>query len=451
MGQIQSLGELFSLIRRHLLLILTVFVTGSVLAGVYAKTRPDVYESTAVIQVEASEIVRPGQTGGTGRPGDDVGVLLDTIERRLTTRDALLDLAQRQGVLVDVPLSDDQKVALLRQSIRFQPIFGLGSSAGQSTGLSALAITTGLSDPEQAARVSNDLAQTILDAWSEGQLSRTRTALDFYRAEEARLWSEITRLDDEVAAFKNLNPGSLPNQAAALNQELLRLDDQTRALDQRRLVAQASLDKLTQSGATRTTEQRQREELETELRQIGQEQAALSARVAQIQSDLARMPEVEKALDAYDRRRLQLEGQHTAVTARLAEAETAVRLADSQQSDRVAMLERALTPLYPVGSGGKKTVVAGAMASLLLGLGLAFLLDQLRPVVRTAAQMERQTGLRPVMVLPVVPTGRSASRKARRAEALRQKLGETIAETPRATLALGAGALLLFLVSAFFV
>jgi len=36
-------------------------------------------------------------------------------------------------------------------------------------------------------------------------------------------------------------------------------------------------------------------------------------------------------------------------------------------------------------------------------------------------------------------------------EALREKLAETIAETPRATLALGAGALLLFLVSAYLV
>lgn len=446
MGQIQSLGELYSLIRRHILMIVAIFVLGTLLAAVYAKTRPDVYESTAVIQVETSEVVRPGQ--GTAS-GGEAGVLLETIERRLTTRDALLELAARQGVLVGVPLSDDQKVALLRQSIRFQPIYGLaGPGGGSQNVLSALAITTGLSDPEQAARVSNDLAQTLLDGWTEAHLTRSRTALDFFRAEEARLWGELGRLDAEIAAFKSLNPNALPTQAAPLNQELLRLDDQSRALDQRRLTAQASLDRITQTGSTRTTEQRQKESLETEIAQVDQEQAALAARVAQIQSDLARMPEVEKALDAFDRRRQQLADQHSAVITRLAEAETAVRLADSQKSDRVMMLERALTPPYPVGSGGKKTVVAGAMASLMLGLALAFLLDHLRPVVRTAAQMERQTGLRPLLVLPVVATGRGARRRASRAEALRQKLGDTLAETPRATLALGAGAILLFLVSA---
>lgn len=446
MGQIQSLGELSSMIRRHFGMIVTVFVIGTLLAAVYAKTRPDVYESTAVIQVETSEVARPAQ--GSAGPGE-VGVLLDAIERRLTTRDALLDLAARQGVLVDVPLTDDEKVSLLRRSIRFEPIYGLAppGSAPQN-GLSALAITTGLGDPEQSARVSNDLAQTMLDDWSEAHLARSRAALDFFRAEESRLWEEIGRLDEEIVAFKNLNPNSLPTQAAPLNQELLRLDERARALDQRRLAAQAGLDRIAQTGSSRTTEQRQKESLESEIAQISEEQSTLSARVAQIQSDLGRMPEVEKALDAFGRRRQQLAEQHSAVMTRLAEAETAVRLADSQKSDRVMMLERALTPAYPVGSGGKKTVVAGTVASLLLGLGLAFLLDHLRPVVRNAAQMERQTGLRPVLVLPVVQTGRRARRRASRAEALRAKLGETLADTSRATLALAAGATLLFLASA---
>lgn len=449
MGQIQSLAELYSLIRRNLWRIVTVFVLGTLLAAVYAKTRPDVYESTAVIQIETSEVSNTAQ-GATG--ASEVGLLLETIERRLTTRAALLDLATRQGVLVDTPLTDDQKVALLRESIRFQPIYGLTQpGGGQQSAMSALAITTGLADAEQAARVSNDLAQTMLDGWAEAHLARSQAALDFFRAEESRLWDEIGRLDEEIVAYKNQNQGSLPTQEVPLNTELLRLDDQTRTLDQRRLAAQANLDRITQTGGARTTEQRQKESLTSELAQIGQEQAALAARVAQIQADLARMPEVEKALDTFDRRRQQLEEQHSAVMTRLAEAETAVRLAESQKSDRVMMLERALTPPYPVGSGGKKTVVAGALASLLLGLGLALLRDQLNPVLRTAAQMERQTGLRPVMVLPIVQTGRGARRKARRAAALREKLGETLAETPRATLALGAGAILLFLVSAMLV
>lgn len=448
MGHIQTLQELLSMIRRHLWIILAVFLGGTALAAIYAKTRPDVYEATAVIQVETSEVSRPSASGSQGG-GGDVAVLLQTIEQRLTARDALVGLMDRQKLFDDVPLPVDEKVALLRQSIRFQPIFSVAPpGGGQQSSLSALAVTVGLEDPELAARVANDIAQSILDRWWSNQMARTKTALDFYRADEARLWAEITRLDDEIAAFKNLNPSSLPEQAMVLNQELLRLDDQSRVLDQQRLAAQAGLDRIAQSGSTRTTDEREKASLQGDLDRIGRQQEALSARVAEIQSDLSRMPEVEKALDAYDRRRQQLEGQHTAVTTRLAEAETEMRLAESQQSDRVMMLERALTPPYPVGSGGKKTAIAGALGSLLLALGLAFLLDHLRPVLRTAAQVERETGLRPLMVLPVVPTGKPAIRKARRATELRQRLADTVAETPRATLALLTGAGLLFLASA---
>ena len=127
MGQIQSLAEFYSLIRRNLLLIATVFILGTLLAAVYAKTRPDIYESTAVIQIETSEVSTPAQ-GAAG--GNEVGLLMETIERRLTTRDALLDLATRHGVLAGEPLSDDEKVAVLRESTRVQTLYCLAPQGG---------------------------------------------------------------------------------------------------------------------------------------------------------------------------------------------------------------------------------------------------------------------------------------------------------------------------------
>ena len=57
-------------------------------------------------------------------------------------------------------------------------------------------------------------------------------------------------------------------------------------------------------------------------------------------------------------------------------------------------------------------VAAGAIAGLLGGLFLAFLIDMLKPVIRTSAQMERELGLRPVIALPEIR--RSARRKPAR-------------------------------------
>jgi hypothetical protein len=55
-----------------------------------------------------------------------------------------------------------------------------------------------------------------------------------------------------------------------------------------------------------------------------------------------------------------------------------------------------------MGGGNKKLAIAGALASLIAGLAIAFTLDLVRPVVRTAAQMERELDLRPVVVIPEV-------------------------------------------------
>lgn len=438
MGQIQSLAELLSLLRRRIGLILPIFLIGAVLSAVYAKTRPDTYESTAVIQIEVSRLA-PAATGGMPQaPGAEIAPVLQAIEQRLTTREALVEMVDRHGLFPGVDLDDDRKAALMRQSIRFQPIAGAPASYGQPQGIQALAITTGLEDPDQAARVSNDLAQSILDLWSQDQEAQTTRALEFFRQDEARLWSEISRLDAEIAAFKNLNASTLPSQETLLRQELLALETEGRTLDRSRVAAQAELDRIAATGGARTTEQRQSEALTDQLAQLDSQQAALDSRRATIQSDLSRIPEVEKALAAFDRRRVQLESQHTAVTARLADAETASRLAETRQADRMRLLERALSPPWPVGSSGRKLFAAGVLASLALAIGLAFLMDLLRPVIRTAAQMERQTGLRPLIVLPQVATGARAERRARK---LRDALAATLGETPRSALILVGAAL----------
>lgn len=103
------------------------------------------------------------------------------------------------------------------------------------------------------------------------------------------------------------------------------------------------------------------------------------------------------------------------VTQRMAEAETTQRLAERQQSERFTLLDRALSPEYPAGGGKKKIAIAGAIASLLGAIGLAFLLDLARPVVRTAAQMQRQLDLEPVVCIPEIrapkgPLGSAALR-----------------------------------------
>lgn len=392
MGQIQNLEDLVGFLRRHLRLIVAVAVIGAVASAIFARIRPDIYEAFAVIEVQGAQVVQEGSPGSAQ--------LMQSIEQRLTTRENLLAVIDRHGLYADLTaLSDDERVALLRASVSFEGIAAAGSNpyAGPAQ-LSAIIIRAGNTDAGLAARVANDFAQGVLDMSSSGKLRQARDTLAFYQEEEDRLSAEIARVEAEVADYKLLH--AVSGVAEAQRAELVSVEADLRQLDQNLVALMEEQRQLSARGSLRTTEQRQLQELDTQIAVLTEQKAALTGRRAELATALASQPEVERALAGYLRQLDQLNDSLAVVTARLAEAGTAVKLAERQQDERFALLERALTPERSVGSGGRKLFITGALASLLAGLALAFVLDLLKPVLRTSAQMERQMGLRPIVAIP---------------------------------------------------
>lgn len=400
MGQIQSIDELIAFLLRRMWLILGVAVIGALAAGIFAKSRPDSYEAAAVIQVEMPTVT------GTAAQGTTTGAaqLLQSIEQRLTTRENLTAMVERHGLYADLPaLSMDQKLVLLRQSVTFQ---GVDSAAGQAFGqprtLSAIIIAARMGDPDLAARVANDFAQGVLDRSASGVQDRAAQNVAFFAEDEARLRAEIAHLETEIADYQNAHSAALPAQSQTLRDELSGLDSDLRRLSQERIATEGEATAVRAKETLRETDRRQLDEIAGRLAVIDTQIATATARRTELQTALAGTPEVERVLSGYDRARTQLQEQYEVVTRRRAEAETELRLAERQQAERLTLLERAITPEYPVGGGGKKIAMAGAFASLMAGVALAFLIELMHPVVRTAAQMERQLDLRPVICIPEV-------------------------------------------------
>ncbi len=397
MGQIQNLEDLINFLMRRLWLILAVAGLGVVLSAIYAKSRPDTYEASAVIEVQGAQV------GSAGEPSASAQ-LMQSIEQRLTTRENLLAVIERHGLYADLPaLSTEERAALLRQNVTFLPIAAAGNAPfGTPTQISAIVISARDGDPDKAARVANDFAQGVLDMSASGQLERARDTVAFYRDEEARLSAQISEVEARIAAYKNDNDGALPAVAEAQRDELVSLETEMRALDQSLVALIEEQRQLSERGSLRATEQRRLQELDAQVAVLVEQKSALTTRREELTAALARLPEVERALAGFQRELDQLQDSLDAVSAKLAEAETAAKLAERQQGERFALLDRAMTPEYAIGSGGKKLFVVGAAASVLLALGLALLLDLLKPVVRTSAQMERQLGLRPIVAIPEI-------------------------------------------------
>ena len=93
MGHIQSIEELLGFLLRRRWLILAVALVGTLLAAFYAKTRPDIYETAAVIQVQSAAV-----QGTEAQRTSAAAVTLQGIEQRLTTRENLAAVIERHGV-----------------------------------------------------------------------------------------------------------------------------------------------------------------------------------------------------------------------------------------------------------------------------------------------------------------------------------------------------------------
>lgn len=416
MGNIFSLADVVALVRRRFLLILTVVLVGSILTLFSALSRPHVYESYAVLQVELPRISADAAlAGAVSRSAQR----LQLLQQELTGREGMLRLMADHGLFADLPLTQTEKVQLLQRSIRIETIRANQSNFGAEQPVSALVIAVQLGTPLQAAAVANDLAQHVLEMTTQRQSQRVQETLEFYAGQDQRLSAQITALEAEITTFKNANIDSLPEGLQARHDEIGRLDETLRDLERQSLQLRQELATLQARGSPRAIELRQIAALETQIGGLAAQTASITARRATIEAAIARAPAVETQLGTFARRAQQLQDQYSVITRQRVEAETSQRLDNERQTERFELLEAALPPDWAMASGRRKLMVFGVFGSLMAGLGLALGLELLNPVLRSARQMERALDLRPVIAIPDLSTRRSRWRgRGRKALAL---------------------------------
>jgi hypothetical protein len=121
-----------------------------------------------------------------------------------------------------------------------------------------------------------------------------------------------------------------------------------------------------------------------------------------IEAAIAATPGVERELGAMARRLVQLEAELGVVTTRRTEAAMTQLLESQDRTSRLVVLERALPAEFPSSRSRKKIAMAGAVASVMAALGLALALELTSPGIRSAAQMRRELGVDPVVVIPTL-------------------------------------------------
>ena len=269
--------------------------------------------------------------------------------------------------------------------------------------ISVLTISALMPTPEQAQAVASEFATRTIELSQTSRIEQARETLTFFVEKETALISEVAELENEITAYRNANNVALPGGIEMRREEISTLNTGLLEIEREQIELRRQADQTT-SNQRQATAQRMLEVFEEKLATLDAQRDLLLNRRSALERSLETTPEVERQLGVYERRMGQLQTELELISQRRTEAEVGFRLEASRQSERLTVIESAPLPDYPATGGRKKKALMGGVASFGLALGIAFLLELRRPVLRSVAQMERETGLTPVVAIPYLDT-----------------------------------------------
>jgi uncharacterized protein involved in exopolysaccharide biosynthesis len=399
MGPIYSLDDFLDMLRRRAWLILTVIMAGCLLSVVVALKQPRIYRATEVLQVTrpeiSDELARSTVEGSAARR-------LQLIQQRLMARDSVLEIIVKYGLYADLTgLTPSERVAMLRRAVRIEGVAAAREGASDDGSVSVLSISAEMPTPRQAQQVAHEFAQRTIELSRENRIRDARETLDFLLARERSLAAEIAVLEAQISAFRNRNDMTLPGSVDFRRSEIASLNDELLTLARERIRLERAADQIDGSQRQATAD-RLRADIAEQLATLEAQRQLLLNRKLELEQSIETSPEIERQLGAFERQLTLLRSQMDQVSTRRSEAEVGFRLESERHGQRLTVLEPAEEPLYSVSRSRKMIAVLGGGLSVAVALVLAWLMELRNPVIRTAEQMERELGFRPVVSIPMM-------------------------------------------------
>ncbi|MFV0513650.1 MAG: GumC family protein [Jhaorihella sp.] len=401
MGPIYSLDDFIDFVRRRAGLIVLVTFVGCVLSVWYALGRPHAYRASEVIQVAqpriSDDLAKSTVEGSAARR-------LQLIEQRLMARDNLLEVIGEFGLYSDLPgLRPSERVALLRNSVRIEGVAAAREGFSEDGSMSVVTVSARMPTPEQAQQVAHEFAQRTVQLSRDSRIAQARETLDFLKAREQGMAADIADLESEVVAFRQKHELTLPGSIEFRRSEIATLNEVLLGIERERIRLERASAQIDDTQRLATAERR-RSDLAEQIKTVEAQRRLLLDRKSELEKSIETSPDIERALGAYERRLTRMRAQLDGISARRSEAEVGFRLEEERQSEHLTVIEPAELPDYPVTGSRKKIAVLGGGLSVLAAFAIAFAVELRNPVIRTAAQMQRETGIRPVVSVPVMDT-----------------------------------------------
>ena len=206
-------------LKRRWLLLLAPAVLLTPLVVVVAMLLPSVYSSTARVLVESQQI--PTNLARS-TVSVDVAERIAFFQQRLTTRETLLDIANRFDVYgSNSGLSPSEIV----ERMRADTTIGAVGIQRRNAPLTGINITFRSSSPQVAQRVANEFLTRLLEQNIRERTERAFETSAYFRQEVQRLSVALADVEAELTAFKVGNERALPESLGFRRSELASLQD----------------------------------------------------------------------------------------------------------------------------------------------------------------------------------------------------------------------------------
>lgn len=411
MGPIQTVAEVFALLRRRKDLIGAVFALGLLASLAAAVLQTPTYQSHAVLSARLNTVGDDVVSGAGAQVSP--ARLLQLVEQRLTTRDNMLALADKYDLFPDE--SAQNRVDMTRRSITLFSQEAVAIGFGRDGMVAAIHVQGRADTADKAAALTNELAEMILAETGAGREARARETLNVLQDRQAQIERDIIATRQEAQRFNADNPDAMPFNVELRRTELTQLTAAIQAAEADSLSLRAELDSAQRQGSTQRRLTQMREELAAREAEL----ARLRTARAELEPFFIRLAEIERERELFAAREERLRELQRDVSEQINQATDALRLESGRQVAAFELVEPATPSDYPVSRSKRMTAMIGLVASGMLALIAAFAFEVLRPALRSAQQIERETGLRPVMELPamVLPADRRKAMIARLAGA----------------------------------
>jgi uncharacterized protein involved in exopolysaccharide biosynthesis len=394
LGYLLEPAYYLGLLRRRLPYFLVPFVSVLLVGGAGVYVWPATYLSEGKILVQSqqipTELVRPTVTSAAQER-------IQVIEQRTTTRDNLLSIVDKFKLFPErrALMSPTQLVELMKKSIKIEPVAqALAFSRGNSQNPTVV-FTVGFeySDPQNAARVANELVTRILDLDLRDRTGRATDTTKFLAREVQRLQAESNAIDAKLAQTKfspvRSSSRTSPDPAAAQ-------------------LAQLRAD-LAQKSAIYSDRNFQIQALK---RQIAAMEKVAPQSAASPTTAAESAPSAD--LDTLETQQKSIQANLEVATQKLAAARLGETLERDQQSEKLEVIDQPTQPQEPISPNRPKIAGIIAVLALMLGGGIASVAELFDRAIRRSSDLYNVVDSELVMSVPYIYTQSEVQHRKKR-------------------------------------